>query len=401
MSSSDQNKPTSPHACSEEVNPFVSFRRFADQQMSSLLHSLVGLPSAFGGNNSTASRSLAYDEDVWLQEARNLRHYLTRESEQIERIMNFYKRAYDKESQENDEEASSLRCPYRPFNSELPKDEQMQASEMRPSLVGTNFVATHLLRAIGAKALADEQHQVARIWPLAYIASSPYSPLQLEQAPPLSEQGNKWRNAFEDLIAIKNGKPMVEEEARENHGSGTAWITSMFERGIFGSGWKEKNITFKQEFPASTENSEAKANANEDNFIELDLYECFLKTLNSPTNPQSSAFAPPTPNHQTLSSTLPNPTKPSLISTLTTTERNTLPDGSVQTKVVLKKRFADGREESTETVHTTYDSQQPQSSSKAIAAAAASNSVGAVEGSPSDSANIKSKEGQKKGWFWS
>jgi hypothetical protein len=35
---------------------------------------------------------------------------------------------------------------------------------------------------------------------------------------------------------------------------------------------------------------------------------------------------------------------------MTTTERRTLPDGTVETKKVLKKRFADGREESNESV---------------------------------------------------
>jgi hypothetical protein len=47
-----------------------------------------------------------------------------------------------------------------------------------------------------------------------------------------------------------------------------------------------------------------------------------------------------------------NDYKPSILSTMTTTERTVAPDGSVTTKVVLKKRFADGREESSETVHT-------------------------------------------------
>jgi hypothetical protein len=47
-----------------------------------------------------------------------------------------------------------------------------------------------------------------------------------------------------------------------------------------------------------------------------------------------------------------NETKPSILSTLTTTERTVASDGSITTTVVLKKRFANGREESTETVHT-------------------------------------------------
>ena len=37
---------------------------------------------------------------------------------------------------------------------------------------------------------------------------------------------------------------------------------------------------------------------------------------------------------------------------MTTTERTTLPDGRVYSRMVLKKRFADGREESSETVQT-------------------------------------------------
>jgi hypothetical protein len=42
--------------------------------------------------------------------------------------------------------------------------------------------------------------------------------------------------------------------------------------------------------------------------------------------------------------------KDSVVSTMTTIERRTLPDGTMETKRVLKKRFADGREESNECV---------------------------------------------------
>jgi hypothetical protein len=51
---------------------------------------------------------------------------------------------------------------------------------------------------------------------------------------------------------------------------------------------------------------------------------------------------------------------PSVLSTLTTTERTVAPDGSVTTKVVLKKRFADGREENSETVHTQHGQEDAQ-----------------------------------------
>ncbi|KAG9773092.1 hypothetical protein KCU88_g5940, partial [Aureobasidium melanogenum] len=45
-----------------------------------------------------------------------------------------------------------------------------------------------------------------------------------------------------------------------------------------------------------------------------------------------------------------NSSTPSVVSTLTTTVTRTLPDGSIETKRVLKKRFADGTEESNESV---------------------------------------------------
>ncbi|KAI4210595.1 MAG: hypothetical protein LQ351_006573 [Letrouitia transgressa] len=44
--------------------------------------------------------------------------------------------------------------------------------------------------------------------------------------------------------------------------------------------------------------------------------------------------------------------KPSILSQLTRTERTTSPDGTVVTKVVLKKKFSDGTEENKETVST-------------------------------------------------
>lgn len=44
--------------------------------------------------------------------------------------------------------------------------------------------------------------------------------------------------------------------------------------------------------------------------------------------------------------------KPDVLSLLTTTHTTRMPDGTVTTKVILKQRFADGREETSESVHT-------------------------------------------------
>lgn len=72
--------------------------------------------------------------------------------------------------------------------------------------------------------------------------------------------------------------------------------------------------------------------------------------------------------------------RPDILSQLTTTQTTRMPDGTVTTKVVLKQRFADGREEVHESVQTSRDEasyvQQP-------------------DKEPED----QSKE-KKKGWFW-
>ncbi|KAK4501392.1 hypothetical protein PRZ48_007201 [Zasmidium cellare] len=67
--------------------------------------------------------------------------------------------------------------------------------------------------------------------------------------------------------------------------------------------------------------------------------------------------------------------KPEVLSALTTTETTRLPDGTITTKVVLRKRFADGREETSESVHTAKEDLEQQHQSE----------------------DGKTK---KKGWFW-
>lgn len=62
--------------------------------------------------------------------------------------------------------------------------------------------------------------------------------------------------------------------------------------------------------------------------------------------------------------------KPSIVSTMTRTTSRTLPDGSVETRRVLKKKFADGREESEEST----DISQPAKATK--------------------------RQDEKPGWFW-
>ncbi|KAK3712146.1 hypothetical protein LTR37_009237 [Vermiconidia calcicola] len=69
--------------------------------------------------------------------------------------------------------------------------------------------------------------------------------------------------------------------------------------------------------------------------------------------------------------------RPNILSQLTTTQTTRMPDGTVTTKVVLKQKFADGREEEHESVHTSHEGVAHQPDTQ------------------------KPKEEKKGGWFWS
>jgi hypothetical protein len=84
----------------------------------------------------------------------------------------------------------------------------------------------------------------------------------------------------------------------------------------------------------------------------------------------------------------------SILSTLTTTERSVAPDGSVTTKVVLKKHFADGREESSETVHTQRGQEDARTRDPWRALQ--------VPSAPSENqVQVQTGEKKRSGWFWS
>jgi len=76
--------------------------------------------------------------------------------------------------------------------------------------------------------------------------------------------------------------------------------------------------------------------------------------------------------------------KPDILSQLTTTQTTRMPDGTVTTKLVLKQRFADGREEVHESVQTSREE------------------VSRVEQDSDVAKHQASKEDTKKkqGWFW-
>lgn len=70
----------------------------------------------------------------------------------------------------------------------------------------------------GAKNFFSTYFATPRMWPIGYILGSPYSPLRAEVEMP----SKNWRNAFEDLLALKSGRGMIPEKDRKAEDEHTA-----------------------------------------------------------------------------------------------------------------------------------------------------------------------------------
>lgn len=421
MASRDDSHPQPRH--DQEPNPFVAFRRFADEQMASLWYNILGSPISLP--SSTKSRSDSSDA-YWQRGAAEERQWNDQEAKKQTRISDTLLKAHHENREfgppttdennndycqtgirlamalaglasqevtqgqrdveringpESGYEQGVMRCPYRPTDQEVSlQDQTAQPSSNNPLFdTAPSTVSSRLNSLIGGPILG-------------YVLLSPYSPLRLEHDPSLQDRPMAWRRAFEDLngVQIQGDLPDLENSERLSFGE-----------------WRDRVRRPLQIYENNPPNRETMDVANpdyetgSDEFTELDLYECLLGTQDPRTTPSPPASAPAsnsnTTTSQTPSASLPaNDPNPAIISTLTTTERNTFPDGSVHTKVMLKKRFADGREESTEALHTSHglQAQGPGSAQPFL--------VGeAKDASKKYGGEGIAQQAKRKGWFWS
>ncbi|KAF2465169.1 uncharacterized protein BDR25DRAFT_306811 [Lindgomyces ingoldianus] len=258
-----------------------------------------------------------------------------------------------------------------------------------------------------SNAIMDEVTRLMLPRPHVYPTPS-YSPRALEENAELTKAGLQWRDAFEDLVRAERGAPLIPAErlGQSNHVPYNQWVRRFWQPDFASSepAWEPrrgypKRVPWEGE-ETSEEPSYEYGHDHEDQHddpptpkpsrgkftegeppTELEAYERLLGP--APTQSETA-----------------NAARPSILSTLTTTERTVSPDGSVTTKVVLKKRFQDGREESSETVHTQrgQDTEpQVQDQWKAMQEAQ-------FPGSPKRSEieqEMSKSKGSKSGWFWS
>lgn len=223
----------------------------------------------------------------------------------------------------------------------------------------------------------------------ARIGGPSYLPFSLENDNTMKKAGISWRDAYEDLVRTERGEPLIPHEqlGQSNRVPYPQWVqrlmdpkpnwslaqpstpASPFPKRVPWEG-EERNEEPSYEYAHDHEDQHDEPptpKLNQGKFTqgmpatELDAYERLL-------GPSTSSG---------------DGSKPSVLSTLTTTERTISPDGTVTTKMVLRKRFADGREESSETVHTQRGQE-----------------IESLAPTP-NSTTQHERTTKKSGWFWS
>lgn len=242
------------------------------------------------------------------------------------------------------------------------------------------------------------------------FSNESYSPRTLEDNVELKKAGVQWRDAFEDLVRAQQGAPLIPKEqiGQSSYMSYNQWVRRFWDpdfafpdmsRQDLGDysrrvPWEGEKINEEPSYEYGHDHEDQHDDPptpklNQGRFTEgmpeteLEAYERLLGPNSTPGDPPNEALS-------------------SILSTLTTTERTVAPDGSVTTKVVLKKRFADGREESSETLHTQrgqdVDAQVQQDPWKIMQEAQfPSKSKNSM---PQRLTEKKALE-KKSGWFWS
>ncbi|KAI9798692.1 MAG: hypothetical protein M1833_004681 [Piccolia ochrophora] len=381
----------------DEHNPFIAFRRYADAQFNALLENLTGSSPAPSEQSTMPFWMGRHDEescrDRW---RRRHRPTSTADGESGNRHIMQVQRP-----------DGAVSIPVRTCSSsrgrsgrrQMQNSAQEQEPEVQhPLLQELSPFLQSLVSSVDLSSARDalpqilsggsiSPHTTGVDSPLHYILFSDYSPVHLEsqlQQQDRSHRNPQWREAFEDLLT-EDGvqiphRPQTTSEKRAE--SPESWILRLM--GITSQGGLRGPEERRQQGPrdhalAFLEQEHSSFDEDEKNTpqTEQDLYERFLGAYDPTPSPARAPQVGTTPSSA-------NPPRPSILSTLTTTERTTAPDGSTHTRTVLKKRFADGREESSEITHSTPAAIK----AEAEKAKSATRSRG-------DAARTQ------KGWFWS
>ncbi|KAB8076023.1 hypothetical protein BDV29DRAFT_96701 [Aspergillus leporis] len=445
----------SSHLWPDDDNPFVAFRRFADEQISSMLHAVTGLPSMV--TPPPPDHWAIFADDRYYKDS----HYIQRQNDDGKEEDYPSGSETGASTESNNYTSSRPRWPelddpwHRTRRQDPPRghsDIDFFFDSFFDKFWFDDRISSRFFHPYNKPLFSGMVNDESSTWPVTYLMFSPYSPLHLERQAQYRSNRERgvfsslmstlninaehdpaepqWREAFEDLLRLENGKPMLDRgpaDVRKSE-SGKDWLQGLIKRGSLGDRWKYisgadgrpwSTITFDNskskedsrslvEHRNSSENEKAEISWHDtepESTTELDMYDRFLADIEarereffreaneSPLlrllledrhNPADNKTSPPSEkgdrtqvsdgwldlesskNKKTVSETeiqtatntsAPVQTtksvaeqQPYVISTRTTTQRIRLSDGSIQTKTIKTERFADGREESNESV---------------------------------------------------
>ncbi|KAL9033766.1 MAG: hypothetical protein Q9214_007354 [Letrouitia sp. 1 TL-2023] len=366
MSSKNDRESVNRPVVDEKGNPFVTFRRFADEQMSSFMRGIANFPSHFFDLNSKPDRAQSFTdwEREWKQEAAD-----------FEKSLNDFFLGLDKNPQPSSE-SRDVRALHA-------KDRTDQAQQQAVAERVVSEITRSIVRDAERRKAQSHQEPVERC-PYRPAGDEPYHvhPFLCDVASDgFASTMRKYYSEFEtkcpeNLPWNPSKNPYEEQPVKNNPPDDFDCGTGPLE-----PGWLEKSL-----------------NDHSDQLPPYDQWE-------------------PSPSTQLVKTGLPYTPAPAqeevprVISTITTTERSTLPDGTVHTKLFLKKRFANGGEESTESIYTTSGAQgqgavqeeefqSPPQPSLQAANSSTSSALG-HDGKVKQRICDHIREKKKGGWFWS
>lgn len=339
-----------------ESNPFVAFRRFADEQVSSVLQSITGLPSSISPPQSDnwtiftddkGYKSMAYRHRSGSSSANNAADRDSTQNPGGNSTPNDGEDDSSNNSNNNGQNPPSRsQQPPRSENTQQPPQPpslNRQRHEHRPSdFFGLDSFfdrfedrffpfASSFFHPHQNFFSTDMFNDGSPTWPLTYVMLSPYSPLHLERQAHYRmhrDQGvfssimsslrfdldsestrdpsePQWREAFEDLLRLENGKPMLDRDSlattKSRPENGIEWVHGLVKRGSLGDQWKYVSGTDRHPWTGITfsgyneENEESRdrdqpepntkalesqaAHDEAEAETELELYERFLQDI--------------------------------------------------------------------------------------------------------------------------
>lgn len=447
MSSSGDNE--GPNRQPPEDNPFVAFRRFADKQVAHLLNIVLASPTSpraraeqlclFGDADFAKCERLfklnqmqesalwlmemnkpEYEESFYKEHQRKLES-LQEESARL--VMDICRDADRRNFRDiraihgNDESEQLIETIGNRKGREVAGDWDWDFTEpsrarARPTQLPGTIWERDMPKRLFERAFDELGDSFARIvaqmmQPCGSNLSPQYWPNALETDKHLSKADVSWRDAFEDLMRVEVGAPLIPKHqlGESNRISYTQWLqrfwnpnfgrASMDEGSPMNTGEYPKKVPLQMEgssdelsyeyshdhedqhdeAPSSESNGEP---ANNSPSTELDAYEQLLGSSSPNNNERTSS------NSGSISN-------PSVLSTLTTTERRYAQDGTMTETTRVTKRFSDGREETSETMRmqrgNEVETRENQYSSHGTAFT-------------HEKRNKFSGASESKGWFW-